>query len=577
MIIDKIPFKIDFPLKVLTDKKVNFEDKKEREKIFRRHIYYYKYGEIKNPFLERRNKVFLVLAKEVVKFLSVKYPHLDILSVSVFGSSLYSKQNRDFDFLAITKGNLFSYHETDLITAENGGKTKYPVGISVKGIENFSKGVFDSKSEVSLNLQSQIIYRTAISLFRRHIPVIGYDFVNNKEVFLKNGYAQVSDLLNNAYDLYCLKNEKSNLNEVERSRKILSRVYESISYMHLLGHDIKVDSFKKKIAIQIEKGVKLQECKKIFNNLVSLYKKKTEHLNNNFRDKKEVLTVLLNEDFKNNIQERLKNYWKCAKLPYQWIDLILEILSKYHYNEDLAIKRIRKKFPSIPNKNSLDYSKKLENFRRIKVKNLTKRIKKYVYGGIIADVGGRSDDFVDQILLSNKKIKKAYVTDLCSFTTRSKNPKINFVVQSSLTKMPFTEKSISTIILSMVLHHLKKEQQKEMIKNLIAYLENRGRIILIEDTFPEKTSLEWCDKITKDFLKFKSNDKKRILYFYDWFGNRLMRNRDNIPIFYNYKTIEEWERIFEKCGMKQIKSEFIKENKSHPDIFPPKAILVFQK
>lgn len=150
-------------------------------------------------------------------------------------------------------------------------------------------------------------------------------------------------------------------------------------------------------------------------------------------------------------------------------------------------------------------------------------------------------------------------------------------MQSSSTKIPFTEKSLDTILLSMVLHHLEKKQQKEMINNLVAYLKNRGRIILIEDSFPEKTNIKEYDKITQDFLKFKSRDKKRILYFYDWFGNRLMRNRENIPLFYNYKTMEEWKKIFEKYKMKQIKSEFIKENKSHPDIFPPKAILIFQK
>lgn len=56
-----------------------------------------------------------------------------------------------------------------------------------------------------------------------------------------------------------------------------------------------------------------------------------------------------------------------------------------------------------------------------------------------------------------------------------------------------------------------------------------------------------------------------------------MRNRDNIPLFCNYRTMEGWKKTFERYGMKQIKSEFIKENKSHPDIFPPKAIMVFQK
>ena len=165
MIIDKTPFEVNFPLKILDNKKVNFRNKKEREKLFKRHIYYYKYGKIKNSFLEKRNKIFFSLAKEVVKFLRKKYSYLDILSVSIFGSSLYSKNSGDFDFLVITKGNIFSYDEAKLVIIENGSEVKHPVGISIKGIENFSKGVFDEKSNVSLNLQSQIIYRTAISLY----------------------------------------------------------------------------------------------------------------------------------------------------------------------------------------------------------------------------------------------------------------------------------------------------------------------------------------------------------------------------------------------------------------------------
>ena len=104
------------------------------------------------------------------------------------------------------------------------------------------------------------------------------------------------------------------------------------------------------------------------------------------------------------------------------------------------------------------------------------------------------------------------------------------------------------------------------------YNHNRKIYLFLRD---EKGNLTVETK--NDFLKFKSRDKKRILYFYDWFGNRLMRNRDNTPLFHNYRTIEEWKNVFERYGMKQIKSEFIKENKLHPDIFPPKAILVFQK
>ena len=97
---------------------------------------------------------------------------------------------------------------------------------------------------------------------RRHIPIIGYDFVNNKKVFLKNSYAQVSDLLNNAYELYYLKNKKSDLKDRDRSRKILSRIYEAISYMCFSERDIETNNFKKRIATLIEEGATLQEVKR---------------------------------------------------------------------------------------------------------------------------------------------------------------------------------------------------------------------------------------------------------------------------------------------------------------------------
>lgn len=105
----------------------------------------------------------------------------------------------------------------------------------------------------------------------------------------------------------------------------------------------------------------------------------------------------------------------------------------------------------------------------------------------------------------------------------------------------------------MVLHHLKSKDQKDMIKNLVLSIKSKGRIILIEDTYPKKIYSCLYDRTTKEFLEFNDYSKKRILYFYDWFGNRLMRNRDNILLFYNYKSMEEWRDLFQKFGMKEIK------------------------
>lgn len=577
MIITKIPFDIDFPLRILKKKKVNFDNQQERRKIFKRNIYYYKFMNVKNQYLEERSKIFLDLGRRISKVLKMKYPQLKILNVSIFGSALYNKNNDDFDFLIITEGNIFRYEKLKLKVDKSGQNKFFSVGVSIKGLENLSKGIFDNKSKVSLNFQSQILYRTTISLFRRHIPLIGYDFENNRKVFLKNVHAQISDLLNNAYELYFVNNEGKKYEENDRSRKMLSRTYESISYLKILRNDIRVNYFRKKVANKINKKTSLEVSKKIIYEMIAIYEREIKHVNKGLGVNKNFLKFLLNKDLKENVAARLKNYWAHARLPYLWIDPILEILKKYSYSEQLGIEMVRKKFPQIRHTNSPDYGKKLEYFRKIKVKNLAKRIVKNISKEPLADVGGRTDDLVEQILILNKNIKISYVTDLFPFIKISKNPKINFIVQPSATKIPFEKNSVGTVIMCMVLHHLSDWQQKEMIKNLFSYLKIGGKMIIIEDTFPKNIPLDDYDLTTKKFMKFSFSERKHILYFYDWFGNKIMRGRDDMPFFHSYKTMDKWKETFNGFGLKQIESEFIKENKDYPDIFPPKGIMVFQK
>lgn len=56
-----------------------------------------------------------------------------------------------------------------------------------------------------------------------------------------------------------------------------------------------------------------------------------------------------------------------------------------------------------------------------------------------------------------------------------------------------------------------------------------------------------------------------------------MRNRDQLSLVYNYRSIEEWKKFFERKGLKQIFSEFIGEKEKHLSLFPPKAIIIFEK
>ena len=290
-----------------------------------------------------------------------------------------------------------------------------------------------------------------------------------------------------------------------------------------------------------------------------------------------ILDIFSIKEARENIEERIKDYWKSIGLPISWISPMLSILKNNLDNENLAVLKVRNKFPSLGNKKSIDYSKKLIQFRKKKIKNLAKRINRFLVKGSVADIGGRADDFIEELLKINNSLKRAYVTDIGAFSERSKNPKIDFIVQPSLVKTPFLENELNNIVLSLILHHLDNSDQELLIKHLVSVLMAEGRLILIEEGYPESYPNENLSKNIKQFLSFEKSIKMKIISFYDWFGNRIMRNRDNIALTFNYKTIEEWEEIFSKAGLKLIHSEFIGKKPQHLDLYPPKIVIVFEK
>lgn len=267
--INKTPFKIEFPLKILNDHKVNFQDKDSKEELFKRNIYYSLHKNKRNPLLEKRANLYYDLSNEVWNRIQDN-SDLEILSLSIFGSSLFSENPGDFDFLAIVKGNKFSLEETSLRLNRLSNKEKYNVGISIKGLENFTKGICNLNSPVSEEFQKQIIYRTASALFRRHLPIRGYDFVNNNREFQRNLYAQASDLLNNTFDLYYNENNNINFSKSKRAQKILSRMYETMTYLDLVGSDKTVENLRK-IIYKSMNNPSFEDSRRLFNKVLSYH------------------------------------------------------------------------------------------------------------------------------------------------------------------------------------------------------------------------------------------------------------------------------------------------------------------
>lgn len=266
----KIPFEINYPLEIFhPTKKVNFMNQEERMKLFERNIYYNLFGQKRNNLLEEKHKLFFDLGMEVLDYMNLHYSSLDIQNLSLFGSSTILNNPGDYDFLAITSGDIFHLDETLLELNDK----KIQTGISIKGLNNYLYGFKKIDNSIQSNRLEQIIDRTAISLFRRHIPLFGKDFINNEEEFLKNALAQVSDLINNAYELFYLKQENSPIPEEKRAKKLLTRIYEATSYFGSIYSDERIQEAREEIYFALKSKYDLEKSKRIFEKFGELYEK----------------------------------------------------------------------------------------------------------------------------------------------------------------------------------------------------------------------------------------------------------------------------------------------------------------
>jgi len=267
-----IPFKINYPIKIFENKEINFTNNIERESFFERNIYYNLHQNKKNPYFKKRAEDFYQTGKITLKEISKKHPNLKIHNLSLFGSRLFSGHPRDYDFLAITSKDEFLYEN---FTINLNKRKNINIGVSIKGIENFKNGL---KENSSFNVKNPngIIDRTASMLYRRHLPIIGKEFIKNEDIFQLNLHAQTSDILQNTYNLFYTKNQNKNLNDLYRAKKIFSRMYQASTYLENIKYSKEHIELRKKI-YQGFNNISLLEAKKVFNEVNNAHKKSLEN------------------------------------------------------------------------------------------------------------------------------------------------------------------------------------------------------------------------------------------------------------------------------------------------------------
>ena len=132
-----------------------------------------------------------------------------------------------------------------------------------------------------------------------------------------------------------------------------------------------------------------------------------------------------------------------------------------------------------------------------------------------------------------------------------------------------------TIVLTWTLHHMDFDEQERYIKKISSVLDE-VTIVILEDSFSEELPPEEDIGVFDSFSKLNKEDKISTISIQDWLANRILERRDEIPIPFTYRTLEEWQSFFESKGFHMVKKRFIgfPENR---DVNTPQSLIVVKK
>jgi SAM-dependent methyltransferase len=158
-----------------------------------------------------------------------------------------------------------------------------------------------------------------------------------------------------------------------------------------------------------------------------------------------------------------------------------------------------------------------------------------------------------------------------------RNDKVRFkVVKEDQFSNFLSSEKPDSIVLTWTLHHMEYDEQERYIEYIHENLKVGGKIVVLEDSYSADLMPESGLERYKKFMGWNSEERRQIMSVYDWVANRVLAQREKIPIPCAYRTLEEWSSVLEEKGFKPVIQRFIGFPDDR-DINTPQSLLVAQK
>ena len=195
----------------------------------------------------------------------------------------------------------------------------------------------------------------------------------------------------------------------------------------------------------------------------------------------------------------------------------------------------------------------------------------YVSGSVL-DVGAGGPDLLERLPAHTR-----VATDILEADRTV--PGIGHIVQASPDTLPFDDGTFATVLMTGMAHHLTEEGRRRLLQEAHRCLRPGGHLVLVEETFSGSSGCGMS--IEQEFrgasARFDDLDRDErftFLSFTDWWGNRIMKGSDDIPLPMSFLDLEQWHAILGDAGLPVVHDELLGLMSGGGHLATPRGLIV---
>ena len=192
--------------------------------------------------------------------------------------------------------------------------------------------------------------------------------------------------------------------------------------------------------------------------------------------------------------------------------------------------------------------------------------------GDVLDVGAGGPDLLERLSASTR-----IATDILPADRRA--PGIGYVVQSRSDLLPFDDHAFDTVLMTGMAHHLVPDDRNRLLREVHRCLRPGGCAVLLEETFDDargcgESSEPAMKPLSAQFDALSDADRLTFLAFTDWWGNRVMKGSDAIPLPMTFLSIREWASTLGDAHLAVTSTQLLGLMSGGGHLATPRALIV---